>query len=201
MHSKYKKYLPFLLLFVCFAGCDPTRFSVLSDRDVDCRIYSDHRLVAKMPSGFTLSPGGCVSTTYLWATQYRSIFRITLDEGEGVQIMLRPIVEESILDSGIVLTLTRNGYQLINNDTVLAAGALPVLAQGKTETFSTYSEEGYMELTLGCDTLYRGITKRIEGDDIIFSSLPASTVTIFAPDWRDLELELLRRERIYTGTK
>ena len=201
MHSKQKKYLSLLILIACVAGCDPTRFSVLSDRDVDCRIYSDHRLVEKMPSGFTMSPGGCVATTYLWATQYRAFFRITLDEGEGILVMLRPIVEESILDSGMVLTLTRNGYRLVNKDTILASGALPALVQGKTEIFSTYSEEGYMELTLGCDTLYRGITKRIEGDDIIFATLPKSTVTIFAPDWRDLELELLRQERIYTGTK
>jgi hypothetical protein len=154
-----------------------------------------------MSSGFTMSPGACVSTSYLWATQYLTTFRITLEEGEGLKIMLRPIVEEQILDSGIVLTLSRHGYHLMNKDTLLAAGTLPALTQGKSVVFRSYSEEGYMELTLGCDTLYRGITKRIEGDDIIFSPLLQSTVTVFGPQWRDLELDLLERERISTGTK
>lgn len=198
MQNNLKTYFLFICLVAGFAGCDPTRFGVLSDRDVDCRIYSDHRLVKKMSAGFTLDPGACVSTSYLWATQYLAIFRITLDKGEGLEIMLRPIVEEQILDSGIVLTLSRNGYRLVHHDTVLAAGALPALSEGKTALFRSYSEEGYMELTLGCDTLYRGITKRIEGDDIIFSTLRQSTVTVFGPEWRDLELELAERIQITT---
>lgn len=198
MRSNSTLYL-FLLLAVC-TGCDPTRFTVLSDRDIDCRIYSDHRLVDKQPSGFTLSPGACVSTYYLWATQYRATYRLTLEDGEGVAIMLRPIVEEQVLDSGIVLTLGRNGYRLTNSDTVLAAGSHPRLVQGKSEFFRAFSDEGYLELTLGCDTLYRGFTKRIEGDDIIFSTLPNSTVNVFAPNWSDLELQMLyKRDRVETG--
>ncbi len=197
MLSNCKLYLFFLLAIS--TGCDPTRFSVLSDRDIDCRIYSDYRLVDKQPSGFTLSPGACVSTYYLWATQYRATYRLTVEDGEGVVIMLRPIVEEQVLDSGIVLTIGKNGYRLVNKDTVLATGTHPRLTQGKPELFRAYSDEGYLELTLGCDTLYRGLTKHIEGDDIIFSTLPQSRVNVFAPSWKDLELDLyVRRDRVET---
>lgn len=200
MHKS--KYISFILLLVlgALSSCDPTRFSVLSDRDIDCRIYSDHRLVDKMPAGFTMSPGACVSTTYRTATQYMAKFRLTVQEGDGVRILLRPVVEERILDSGVVLTLSRNGYRLVNGDTLLASGKSPVLARGKTEIFRAYSDEGYLELTLGCDTLFKGMTKRIEGDDIIFSTLPNSTITVYAPTWRDTELDYLdRRELIETG--
>jgi hypothetical protein len=99
----------------------------------------------------------------------------------------------------MVLTLTRTGYQFIDHDTVLAAGSMPKLRQGQTEFFRAYSDEGYLELTFGCDTLYRGITKRIEGDDIIFCTLPQSTVTVVSPQWRDTELDYLGRELIETG--
>ena len=198
MPSKRKTYLLLLLLAFC-TGCDPTRFSVLSDQDISCRTYSNYRLVDKQPSGFTLRPGACVSTYYLWATQYRAAYRLTVEDGEGVVIMFRPIVEEQILDSGMVLTLGKSGYRLVNHDTVLASGTHPRLIQGKSELFRAYSDEGYLELTLGCDTLYKGITKRIEGDDIIFSTLPQSTVNVFAPTWTDLELDLLyTRARVET---
>ena len=153
MKSKLLIILSVLLLGI--AGCDPTRFSVISDHDIDCRIYSDHRQVETTQTGFTMLPGACVSTRYLWATHYKTSFRLTLQEGDGVQILLRPEVQEQILDSGIVLTLSRKGYSLVNGDTLLASGRSPILAAGKTEIFRAYSDEGYLELTLGCDTLYK----------------------------------------------
>lgn len=194
-------YIAALLFVAGLTSCDPTRFSVLSDRDVDCRIYSDHRLVKKHSSGFTMYPGACVGATYLWATQYLASFRLTVEDGDGVEVMLRPIVEEQVLDSGIVLSLSKGGYQLRSKDTILASGTHPILAKGVTQIFRAYSEEGYLELTLGCDTLFKGITKRIEGDDIIFSPIGQSTVTVFAPLWRDIEYDLLGREQIWTGSK
>jgi hypothetical protein len=193
------RYLVILTILGAMLGCDPTRFTVLSDRDLECRIYSDHRLVKKAAAGFELLPGACVAVTYLWATQYRASFRLTLQEGEGFVVMMRPVVEETIIDSGIVLTMTSRGYSLRSGDTLLASGALPVLQKGKTEIFRTYNEEGYLEVTYGCDTLYKGITRVKESDDIIFATLPLSTVSVVGPLWQDLEL--IEREKYITIIK
>lgn len=182
------KPLSLIMLIIVIAGCDPTRFSLISDRNLDCRIYSDHRLVSHSQVGFTLDPGGSVAVTYLWATQYRATFRLTLDEGEGAKILIHPVVQESIIDSGLVLTLSRNGYELREGETIIASGASPSLEVGKPRIFRAYSEEGYLELTLGCDTLYKGVTLRTESDDIIFTTLPESKVSVYGPYWRDLEI-------------
>jgi hypothetical protein len=181
------RYIVLFTILGAMLGCDPTRFTVLSDRDLDCRIYSDHRLVKKAAAGFDLLPGGCVAVTYLWATQYRASFRMTLQNGDGFVVMMRPVVEETIIDSGIVLTMSSRGYSLRSGDTLLASGTL-LVQKGKTEIFRTYNEEGYLEVTYGCDTLYKGLTRVKESDDIIFATLPQSTVSVFGPLWQDLEL-------------
>jgi hypothetical protein len=169
------------------SGCDPYRFTMSGNQFLECRILSDFHLVSHTKYSVDLSPGGTVVLTAQGVTQFRTMMWVKLDSGTGMKMLVRPHVEESVLDSGYVITMTPNGTSIDSAGIHLARYPEARLKPGVVEMLSVYNEERFTEVILGCDTIVRNFSTGNAPDDIVFKSMAGSTGHVYAPDWRELD--------------
>ena len=121
---------------------------------------------------------------YYGATEYLLTMDVKLSRGEGFRILLRPTVEQrDVRDSGIVVTVTRSGVRLDSaghNFQSLPWVKLPLNSQVPV---SLYSDNNFTQVIVGCDTVYKGWSKKIESDDVVVQALESSELQIIDPDW------------------
>ena len=154
---------------------------------IRCQVLTGLKSVDQGSNVATLRDTGAIDMNYFGATQYLITMDAKLTRGEGFRIMLRPVVEQrDIRDSGIVVTVTRSGvwldsaghiFLLRNDVTVQPNVQLPI---------SLLSDDNYTQVVLGCDTIYKGWSKKIESDDIVVQALEGSEVEVIEPDWAGL---------------
>lgn len=169
-------------------GCNPYRFTVETQHPVDCRIFTDHNSVNSHLYGFDMHSNAVVQVTSLAWTQYDLGVYLTLSGGEGFQLMLRPVLEESVIDSGLVLTFLSNGGMRLDS-------AGHTLEENRTFRFpkdsqvyvTIYNEESYLQMTVGCDTVLKRFTKRKSSDDIALKTLPGSELKVLEPKWKRIK--------------
>jgi len=186
-----KRIVPYLAILVFAAtqfGCDPYRFRSETKYPVQGRIFSAYGSVDPHLYGFDMHPESAVQVTSLAWTQYRLSAYLTLSGGDGFQFMLRPVVEESVIDSGLVLTFLSSGGMRLDS-------AGQILDENKAFRFPTdsktyitvYNEESYLQVTVGCDTVMKRYTKRKSSDDIVLRTLPKSELKVEDPEWKRIE--------------
>jgi len=113
--------------------------------------------------------------------------RATLMQGEGFCTMIRPVAQESVIDSGFVLVLGTNGSYLDSSgQRILDLPRVKIRPQ-QSELITIVSQNHQFEVTLNCDTIVKRMTSRMESDDIVFSTLPKSTVRIEHPYWTEVD--------------
>jgi hypothetical protein len=173
-------FLGFLLF-----GCDPYRFTVETQHPVDCRIFTDHNGVEPSLYGFKMHPEAVVQMTSLSWTQYDLASYITLSGGDGFQLMLRPVVEESVIDSGLVLTFSSSkGFRLDSAGQMIEENSAFHFPKDSQTYITVYNEESYLRVTVSCDTVLKRYTKRKASDDIVLKTLPGSSLTVLDPEWK-----------------
>jgi hypothetical protein len=101
-----------VLAIGALGGCDPSRFYLEATHPITCRIYAPIATVAHSFRDFTVSEGGTVAMSVAELTQYRITMNVGLLQGDGYRLMLRPVAEESVVDSGLVLVLSRSHSRL-----------------------------------------------------------------------------------------
>ncbi len=175
------------LAVVIFLGCDPYRFKVETRYPVDCRIFSDHNSVDSHLYGFEMHPESVLQVTSLAWTQYDLKAYFTLSGGEGFQLMLRPVVEESVIDSGFVLTFSSAGGMRLDSAGHLIEVNTSFRFPKDSLTYVTiYNEESYLQVTVGCDTVVKRFTMRKSSDDIVLKTFSGSELKVVDPQWKQI---------------
>lgn len=175
------------LLLICvlvFAACEPYEFTMSRDQPIDGLILTPLETVAPGTLVTTVHDGGAIKLSNFGITEYSLTFGLNLKAGTGVEVLIHPRVEVNrVVDSGIVASITSKGESLIDNGRVLA-NRPDFSLDSKLEAVNIISEAHFLQVLVGCDTLYRGPSDRIESDDIVVRSLPGSDVEVVAPAWR-----------------
>jgi hypothetical protein len=178
-------------------GCNPYRFTVETQHPVDCRIFSDHNTVESNLYGFDMHPDAVIQVTSLAWTQYNLAAYLKLSGGEGFQIMLRPVVEESVIDSGLVLTfLSGGGVRLDSAGQTIDENHAFCFPKDSQVYVTIYNEESYLQMTIGCDTVLKRYTKRKSSDDIVLKTLPGSELKVLEPQWK--RIRFLKNDDVKT---
>ena len=181
-------YIALLILSAAVSGCDPYRFRAETRYPVQCRIFSDHRSVDSHLYGFEMHPNAVVQVTSLAWTQYDLAAYLTLSSGDGFQLMLRPVVEESVIDSGLVLTfLSAGGVRLDSAGHLIEENTMFRFPKDSQTYVTIYSEESYLQVTVGCDTVVKRFTRRKSSDDIVLRTLSGSELKVVDPEWKQIK--------------
>jgi hypothetical protein len=180
-----------LLLIGClaplFAGCNPYEFKMGTHHVVSCKVLTSLPSVEQGTTTATLHDTGAIGMSYFGATQYDLAMGIRLVRGEGLRILLRPDVEQrDIKDSGIVVTLTRAGSWVDSGQHFFLQRPDLGMPVGQNVPVFLLSENNYTQVVIGCDTVYRGWTRKLESDDIVVQALDKSEVEVIDPDWAGL---------------
>ena len=177
----------YVLLALFIYACNPYEFNMGRQHIMVCKVLTSLPSVEQGHTIATLHDTGAINMNYFGATQYLITMDVRLNRGEGFRILLRPDVEQrDVKDSGIVLTVTRNGVWM---DTVRQTflKRLDVRLQpNEVLPISLLSENHYTQIVLGCDTIYKGWSKRMESDNVVVQALEGSEVEVIAPDWAGL---------------
>ncbi len=174
------------------AACNPYEFDMGNQHIVRCKVLTSLPTVDKGRSVTTLHDTGAINMNYYGATQYLLSMDIKLLRGEGFRILLRPVVEQrDVKDSGIVLTVTRSGVWLdsagmTHHPQIFLTRPDVRIANNQQMPISLISENNYTQVVLGCDTVYKGWSRKMESDDVVFQALEGSEIQLIAPDWSGL---------------
>jgi hypothetical protein len=134
-----------------------------------------------------MHPGAVVQVTSLAWTQYDLAAYFTLSGGDGFQLMLRPVVEESVIDSGLVLTfLSAGGVRLDSAGHLLEENTAFRFPKDSLTYVTIYNEESYLQVTVGCDTVVKRFTRRKSSDDIVLKTFSGSELKVVDPQWKQI---------------
>ena len=187
-----KKFFIISLVFL-LAGCDPYRFKMLGYTNLKGRIHSSLESVDVEQQYFDVKKNGCVSLELPTATQYSISFYAQIKSGDGFRVLARSRVEETLIDSGVVVTIARS-YASANKDGKnLSALKAPAFSNENVVFVNLYNDEKYLQVVIGCDTLLKYYPEGPAPDDIVITSIGNSTTRIFTPIWKDLEVEDAKR--------
>ncbi|HWF44713.1 MAG TPA: hypothetical protein VG537_08725 [Candidatus Kapabacteria bacterium] len=169
------------------AGCNPYQFNMGDPHEVRCQVLTSLSSVDQGYNRAMLHNTGAIDMNYFGATQYLVTMEMKLIRGDGFRIMLRPVVEQrDVRDSGIVLTVTHSGVWLDSASHIFLTRRDVKLEPNTQMPVSLLSDDNYVQIVLGCDTVYKGWSKKMESDDIVIQALPNSDVQILSPDWAGL---------------
>lgn len=177
--------LPLLVI-----SCDPYRFTILGHSKIKGRIHSPLESVDVNERYFDVHENGCVSLTLPTATQYSISFHAKLLDGEGFRILARSRVEETVIDSGVVISIRKNNTSVEKHGIALSANTNIDINTENEVFINLYNDEKYLQVILDCDTIlmYHDLESRA-CDDIVITSIGKSSTRIYDPQWKDLELD------------
>jgi hypothetical protein len=171
-----------LLLVLTAVGCDARRFITGVDRPIEGKILSTLPTVDERRGAILLKDSGAIQLRVVGLTQFDFSMWTTLMQGEGFRILLRPVIEERIVDSGIVVSFSRTGTSVNKGALELNLRSVPLVPDTALQ-LRYHSENRYLYLMLGCDTVLQGMYPMKESDDIGIVAIPTSTVTLQIPNW------------------
>ncbi len=178
-----------LLPILCAAaiGCKPYDFTMGREHIVACKVLTPLATVEQGHTYTTLHNSGAIDINYFGATQYLFSMDIRLLHGTGFRVLIRPDVEQrDVLDSGMILTVTDRGTTLDSAHHIILERSDVRMAEGTQLPLSLLSENNFSQIVLGCDTLTKGWSHKLESDDIVVQALPGSDVQVIQPDWADV---------------
>ena len=178
-----------LCIAVCAAltGCTPYEFTMGSRHITRCSVLTSLAGVDQGTRYATLRDTAAIDMNYYGATQYLLTMDVKAMRGEGFRVLLRPVVEQrAVIDSGLILTVTNEGTTLVEHGTLRARRPDVVIRPGQQMHLSLLSENGYLQIALGCDTVFKGTSAIKESDDVVVQALERSEVQLIQPDWSGL---------------
>src|ERR1044071_2649274 len=166
------------------ASCAPYDYQMNAGHVISCRVLTPLPTVEQGDLVTTLHDSGAINMSYYGATEYVVTMDMKLVKGNGFRVLIRSDVEQrDVLDSGIALTVTPHGTTLDSAHHTFIDRSDIRMAEGAQLPLSILSENNLTQVVLGCDTVYKGWTKRMESDDVVIESLPGSEVLVIRPDW------------------
>jgi hypothetical protein len=173
---------------ILLVGCsDPYRFSVRTPDAMDCRIFTGLHSAEGSAFGFTMQPDAVVGMTSLEYTQYEWRGFVNSHGGKGFRLLLRPKVEETVIDSGLVLLFSSGGGERLDSaGSLLESDPAFRFPQDSSVLVTVFTDEDYLQVTVGCDTVLRRKTMRMTSDDLVVQTLHGTTLAVYAPLWKRL---------------
>lgn len=166
------------------ASCDPYGFYMGEEHFATCRVLTSLHSVDQGQYVATIRDSGAIGMSRYGITQYKIRMDSKLVSGDGMRLMLRPVVEQrAVKDSGIVLTISTTGVRVDSGGKTMYSSAKAHMDRGTVYPLVLMSENTYTSVILGCDTLFRGRVGQIESDDIVVQALPKSEVLVINPNW------------------
>lgn len=175
-----------LMLAGIGAGCSERGFRVGTEHRVSVYNYSALSSVSHNTYSFSLRDTALVVVTSPTVTQYYFESFIRLDSGSGFKVYLRPVAEHVVRDSGYTLTMSKHGFELDSGRTVLARLPYTSFATDSLTRFTIYNDNRFVQVTLGCDTLFHNFLALKESDALAIRPLEGSKVTFYDPIWHDM---------------
>lgn len=176
-------------LILLLTGCDPYRFKMLGHSNIKGRIHSTLGSVDVEQQYFDIKEDGCVALELPTATQYSIAFYAQIINGEGFRVLARSRVEETLIDSGVVVSISDKYARADKDGKNLSALKSPGFNNEKVVFIGLYNDEKYLHVIVGCDTLLKYHPEGPAPDDLVITSIGNSTTRIFTPLWKDLEVE------------
>lgn len=177
-------------LALLLVGCDPYRFKMLGHTNLKGRIHSSLESVNVEEKYFDIFENGCVALELPTATQYSISFYAQIKSGEGFRVLARSRVEETLIDSGVVISISHNYATADKDEKNLSVLKSPGFSNDNIVFVNLYNDEKYLQVIVGCDTLLKYHPKGPAPDDLVITSIDSSTTRIYTPVWRDLEIEM-----------
>ena len=154
---------------------------------IQCRNYSGLHQVERTGMNIVVHDSGEVCLTVLDLTQFRFSTFVRLLKGDGFVLMMRSRAEESVLDSGLSLFLSRSHSKLDSAGMMVQDLREYQVAQDSLTLLTVRSENNLLQVTLGCDTVLKRMTGLKESDDLVFGTLPGSEVRLVNPAFQELK--------------
>lgn len=181
--------LLFISVMLLLNGCDPYRFSILGYNKLKGRIHSPLETVEVSERYFDVKENGCVALELPTATQYSIAFYAKLIEGEGFRILARSRVEETVIDSGVVVSISKKYASVDKDGKNLSTLQSPGFNNDNVVFVNLYNDEQYLHVVIGCDTLLKYRPAGPAPDDLVITTIGKGTSRIFNPTWMDLEVD------------
>jgi hypothetical protein len=183
------KKLFIIALTFLLAGCDPYRFKMLGHHNLKGRIHSSLESVNVEEKYFDIFENGSVALELPTATQYSISFYAKIISGEGFRVHARSRVEETLIDSGVVVSISEKYARADKDGKNLSTLRSPGFSNDKVVFVNLYNDEKYLQVIIGCDTLLKYYPEGPAPDDLVITSIGKSDTRIFTPIWKDLEIE------------
>ena len=165
-------------------GCNPDVFSMGEQHVIRCYVMTGHHSIDQGHDVATLHDGAAMSMSSFGTTEYVFRMNTKLLLGEGFRVYLRPIGADRIIrDSGVTVSITTHGVSVDSGQSEVLTRKDVTLKTNTQLPVFLFSDAHYTELIYGCDTLYRGVSRKVETDDIVVQSLAGSEVQIIQPEW------------------
>jgi len=153
------------------------------------RIHSPLESVDVEQQYFDIKENGCVALELPTATQYSISFYAQIQNGEGFRVLAHSRVEETLIDSGVVVSISDKYARADKDGKNLSALKPPGFGNDNVVFINLYNDEKYLQVIIGCDTLLKYHPDGAAPDDLVITSIGKSSTRIFTPVWKDLEVE------------
>ena len=162
---------------------------MLGHSNLKGRIHSPLESVEVEEKYFDIFENGCVALELPTATQYSITFYAQIHSGEGFRVLARSRVEETLIDSGVVISITDNYARADKDGKNLSSMKSPDFNNDNIVFVGLYNDEKYLQVIIGCDTLLKYHPEGPAPDDLVITSIGKGNTRIFTPLWKDLEVE------------
>ncbi len=162
---------------------------MLGHTNLKGRIHSSLETVHVEEKYFDICENGCVALELPTATQYSISFYAQIKSGEGFRILARSRVEETLIDSGVVVSVSDKYVSADKDEKNLSSLKSPDFNNDNVVFVNLYNDEKYLQVVIGCDTLLKYHPEGPATDDLVITSIGKSSTRIFTPVWKDLEVE------------
>jgi hypothetical protein len=176
------KHASLILFLLLLSSCDASKFVTGVDRPIEGKILSSLDQVERVRQTIVLKDSGAIQLRVVGLTQFDFSIWTKLRAGEGYRILLRPVIQEAIVDSGLILSVGRSGVELREGSRIYPSKSISLLPDSLLQV-RYYSENEYLYVSVGCDTVVQGKYPVKESDDIAIMSIPGSTVELSVPNW------------------
>src|SRR4051812_47569634 len=94
-----------LLFILAVSGCNPFFFRVNEERPINAHILSGLNSASHDRTSITLSDSSIVALNRYGVTEFDFTSVLNLIRGKGLRVLMRPVVQQSLVDSGLVLNI------------------------------------------------------------------------------------------------
>lgn len=176
-------FLLFLGLGLINMGCGilpkPDQFQLYktSSAPIDGFIMSDINTVKLTKDNELLFlPNAMVSLKRANITH--SLFSVlaSLNSGNGLRFYFRTNKNKYSTEPGLVFEFTKNGSVVYDNGVKVAETDTVKVIPGKTAKLIVLSDADYFQITVECDTVYKGRTKLVSSEFVIIESINSNAL-------------------------